>query len=135
MTTAVRVPNLQAVMRLHERVIGATGGLQGVRDSNCLAAAVERPHAGCGDVEFYVTLFEKTAALAHSIARGHPFVDGNKRTALLAAAYTLALNGFVLDASQAEQEDTMVVLAAGGLDVADFAAWLESHTSSALPSR
>lgn len=124
----VRALSAEALAQLHALVIEATGGIDGILDSGKLEAASQRLDAGAGDVELYPTVFAKAAALAHSIARSHPFADGNKRTALLAAVYMLAVNGFLLKAEDQEQEDTVVELATGAIEVDEFAAWLEAHS-------
>ena len=124
----VQVVSYAAVLRLHERAVEETGGLPGVRDNSQLMSALQRPHAGYGDVELFPTLFEKAAAVAHAIAAWHPFVDGNKRTGLLAAAATLHINGWELDASEEETVQAMLALAQSQMSVEEFAAWLEEHS-------
>lgn len=90
-------------------------------------SAVQRPHSGFGDVELFRTVYEKAAALAHGITTGHPFVDGNKRTALLAAAATLRINGLDLEATEEEAEEVMLDLACGRVSVGEFTDWLEQR--------
>jgi death-on-curing protein len=109
-------------------VLEATGGAPGVRDLNALKAALDRPFSGFGDVQLFPTVFLKAAALGHGIATAHPFVDGNKRTALLATAALLELHGWALCASAGEQESTLVSLALKQLSLEDFARWLEEHS-------
>lgn len=78
------------------------------------------------------SLAELAAALAASICRNHPFVDGNKRVALLAAALLLDLNGTVLDAKESEAEDVVRRLAEGSLPEAAFAEWIARNAVSAV---
>ena len=120
--------SLEAVVQFHHRAIRRSGGLPGVRDAGALASAVQRPQAGFGDVEFFATVFLKAAAIAHEIVSSHPFVDGNKRTALLAAGATLRLNGFEPDSSTEDEVRTMLALANGDRSLEQFAAWLEEHS-------
>jgi death-on-curing protein len=123
----VRTIDLDSVLRLHERILHETGGASGVRDLGTLTAAIERPASGFGNTELFRTVFLKAAALAHGIATSHPFVDGNKRTALAAAATALHINGYVLRAPPAEQERIMVSLALKETSLEQFAEWLEEH--------
>jgi death-on-curing protein len=119
------------VLFLHDECIEWTGGAPGVLNEGQLEAAIQRPLSGTGDVELFPSAFEKAAALAHGIATSHPFVDGNKRTAFLAASALLALNGFALEVSATDGEETMVALALGELTLAQFAEWLRAHTCPA----
>jgi len=80
---------LVRVYEIHEVVIGETGGLPGLREASLLHAAVARPFATFSGVELYPSDFEKAAALFHSLIKGHPFMDGTKRTAFGAALYLL----------------------------------------------
>ncbi len=113
---------------MHERVVNSPdGAAPGVRDAGALEAAAARPHNAFGGVEFYPTLFVKAAALMESIIHRHPFVDGNKRTGLLAAAFSLDAAGYDLEAPQREQSDVAVAVAEHRLDVDGLARWLEEH--------
>jgi death on curing protein len=76
----------------HARGLQSGGGADGVRDSGLLESAVMAPRSG-----YYDSLAELAAVYAHGIAKNHAFIDGNKRTALLAAAMFLGANGFHLE--------------------------------------
>lgn len=113
---------------MHDRVVNSPdGAAPGVRDPGALEAAVARPQSGFGGVEFYPTPFAKAAALMESISQRHAFVDGNKRTGLLAAVFSLDQAGYRLDAPQQEQTDIAVEVAEHRLDVDELAQWLEKH--------
>ncbi len=71
---------------IHTLVLQETGGAGGVRDLNVLKSALARPFATFEGQDLYPNLFHKVAALIHSIAMSHPFVDGNKRVALVMCA-------------------------------------------------
>ena len=92
----------QQVLFIHARLIATTGGEHGVRDVGLLASAVARPQATFDGADLYPDLFEKAAALMDSLTRNHPFVDGNKRTAIAAAALILRQNGLRLETTNAE---------------------------------
>ncbi|MFJ2832159.1 type II toxin-antitoxin system death-on-curing family toxin [Streptomyces sp. NPDC087263] len=86
-----------------------------MREPGLLASAVHRPRARMFGVAAYGDLYEQAAALLHAIATNHPLVDGNKRTAWLAAATTLAANGVDLaDCDQDMAYDLVIDVASGG---------------------
>jgi len=99
-----------------------------VRHLDSLRAAAARPWGTSFGRDHFPTPFDKAAALAESIIRCHPFIDGNKRTAMYAAAYLLETFGYKLEAEQRELEDFAVGLAEGGMDTVDIAHWFESHS-------
>ena len=80
-----------------------------------------------GCEELYPSVIDKAAALAVSLTRNHPFVDGNKRVAHAAMEVFLVLNGREIEASVDEQERLMMELAAGNLGREDVVEWLSSH--------
>jgi death-on-curing protein len=132
----------QSVLGLHERSIENFGGARGLRDEGLLESALARPQnlAVYGEPD----VFALAAAYAFGIVRNHPFVDGNKRAAFLAAALFLDINGVVLEAAEAEATATMLAFASGEVDEAAFAAWLRGvarpsatrrRRSSAAPKR
>ena len=117
----------ELIHAVHDEQLAEHGGGAGVRDANLLESALARPqqlaHYGEPDA----------AALAASygfgIARNHPFIDGNKRTAFVAVELFLALNGTDLIASDADAVVHMLALAAGRLSEADFAQWIRNNLS------
>jgi death-on-curing protein len=115
----------QALLLLHAESLAEHGGGQGMRDEGLLDSALARPQNLAAYSE------PDCAALAASygvgVAKNHPFVDGNKRAALLATGLFLYLNGYRLTASQADTTITMLNVAAGTLTEDAFAAWLRQH--------
>jgi len=103
----------EQVLFLHSRLIAETGGGHGVRDLGMLLSALGRPQATFDEKDLYPDLFSKAAALMDSLVCNHPFVDGNKRTAITAAALFLGANGyrFVVESQQPPAK-------AGGLSLA-----------------
>jgi death-on-curing protein len=102
------------------------GGLRGVRDEHALEAALARPqqkHHYAPDSD----LATLAAAYAFGIAKAHPFNDGNKRIAFLAAVIFLALNGKDLEATDAEVVQAMTALAAGTFSEPALATWVRRH--------
>ena len=122
-------PTVENVVFLHTVAIEAFGGSEGVRDLESLGAAVARPWGSSFGRDHFLTPFDKAAAIAESIIRRHPFVDGNKRTATYAAAYLLETLGYELDAEQRELEDFAVGVAEGEVEFKDIALWFESHAT------
>lgn len=113
---------------LHDESLAEHGGASGLRDEGLLDSALARPlnrAAYGGDPPPDVA--ELAAAYGHGLAQNHPFVDGNKRAAFLSVGLFLGLNGWRLNASQAEATVAMFELAAGQWDEATFAAWLRQH--------
>jgi len=121
--------SVEDLLNIHDRVVNSPdGAAPGIRDAGSLEAAVARPYATFGSVEFYSTPFAKAAALMESISQRHPFVDGNKRTGLLAEAFSLDLAGYRLDVSQSEETEVAVQVAEHHLTVEDLTRWFEEHT-------
>jgi death-on-curing protein len=114
------------VLYLHDEAIQGFGGLDGLRDSGLLEGALARPRQLHAHDES-ATLFTLAAAYADAVVRSHAFVDGNKRTALLAARAFLFLNGFRLHPPEAQTVALFEAAAAGTIDVAEVAGWLERN--------
>ncbi len=114
------------VLAIHARNLARFGGAGGLRDESLLDSALARPR----NLHAYETgdLFALAAAYAAGLVRNHPFVDGNKRTAFVAAALFLRTNGFRLLAPEAEAVVMTLTLASGELPEAGFAAWLRDRT-------
>jgi death-on-curing protein len=121
-------PSVENVLFLHTVAIEAFGGSEGVRDLESLRAAVTRPWGSSFGRDQVPIPFDKAAALAESIIRRRPFVDGNKRTAAYAAAYLLDTLGYELEAEPKDLEDFAVSVALGKLETRDIALWFENHT-------
>lgn len=118
---------LPQLLELHELVIGRYGGSLGVRDLGRLESALATQSQEVFGEELYPTLTQKAAALMRNIVADHPFVDGNKRTASLAALTLLELNGLNFVAKPGELEDFAVSVAVDHLEVDDIADWLDKH--------
>jgi len=110
-------------------------GKRKVRDMGLLEAAAARPMSTVFGADAYPTLPEKAAALLHSIARNHPFADGNKRTATIAALFMLQVNGLCVTWDAAEALAAIVEMAEGEREVAAFAAWLPAEACPPSPEQ
>jgi death-on-curing protein len=120
----------RALELLHEESLAEHGGASGLRDEGLLESALARGR-NLFAYENVRDPFRLAAAYAFGIAKNHPFVDGNKRAAFLSAALFLQLNGWVLAADRAEAVVVMLDLALGKLELAQFAEWLRTNSTSA----
>jgi death-on-curing protein len=115
------------VEALHHGVIEIGGGAEGLRDASLLHSALARPQNlfAYGETD----IFQLAANCAEAISRNHAFVDGNKRTAFMAAVNFLELNGYVLQAAKGvEHADMMVQLAQGKMSRENAAAHLREYS-------
>jgi death on curing protein len=112
---------------IHERQLAEHGGGTGVRDESLLNSALARPQQLQAYGDPPPDLADLAASLAFGLARNHPFVDGNKRTAAVACETFIMLNGGVLDAEDLELYPRYVALAEGSLPETEFAEWLRQH--------
>ena len=117
--------SVKLIHAAHEEQLAEHGGPAGVRDEGLLASALSRPQ----NRALYESpdVAELAASYAFGIARNHPFVDGNKRTAFVAMEVFLDLNGWGLGASDEACVLTMLELAAGHMEEAAFAQWVRDH--------
>ncbi len=116
------------VLAIHGEQIAEHGGETGLRDAGLLESALARPinraaYETCDAADL-------AASCAYGIARNHPFVDGNKRTSLVVAELFLALNGYTVEASDADCLETVMALADGALSEPELAAWIREHMKS-----
>jgi len=123
---------LLELVLIHGRVIEKTGGVQGITNPGGLESALARPFTRFGGVELFPDLASKIAALIHSLIAFHPFADGNKRTALVAADVCLRLNGYRLIPSD-EVEPFFWAVARGEKGIDMIAQWLRGHMEAWSP--
>lgn len=116
---------LEVAKAAHAEQLAEHGGGEGVRDEGLLESAMARPLnlAAYGEPD----AAELAAAYAYGIARNHPFVDGNKRTAAVVSEAFLVLNGYALRATDAELVVAFLALAAGELSEEELADWFRGH--------
>jgi death on curing protein len=115
------------IYAVHNQQLAEHGGSAGVRDAGLLESALARPQnlLAYGDPDVH----DLAAAYGYGIARNHPFIDGNKRTAFVAVELFLSLNGLSLTAADVDCVITMLALAAGELSEEAFARWLRANTA------
>jgi len=119
----------RAVLAIHDALIMDHGGTPGIRDEGLLESALTRPQ-NLYHYEPESSLFRLAAAYGFGLSSNHAFVDGNKRIALTATAVFLSINGWQIQASEADAVVKFTELAAGTLSEEKLAAWLETHSAS-----
>ena len=118
----------EAIEVIHREQLREHGGLTGIKDENALEAAIARPQhkAAYENPDVY----ELAAAYLFGIARNHPFSDGNKRTAFLAAYTFLAIHSQRFTANQGEVIEFVLEVAAGQVNESGIAKFLRDHTEA-----
>ena len=113
------------LIAVHEEQLAEHGGAAGLRDEGLFDSALARPRqlANYGEPD----IADLAAAYAHGLVRNHPFIDGNKRTAFVAAQLFLRMNGQRINAPHVDCVMTTLALAASDIDETAFAAWLRRH--------
>lgn len=120
--------SLAEVTSLHEQTIAATGGSFGVRDEALVDSALARPRAGFGGYEVYPDVLSKAAILLEGLIKNHGFVDGNKRTAVVATIVFLGRNSYRLLVDQKALVHFAVAIAESKFDTEQITAWLKKHS-------
>jgi death on curing protein len=124
MTTYLTV---EQVLFIHARLISETGGVHGVRDLGLLLSAISRPEATFDGKELYPGLNQKAASLLQSLVGNHPFVDGNKRTAITSVGLFLLINGWRLNVENQEMVEFTLRCAQRLVSLDQIAAWFETN--------
>lgn len=120
---------VEAVLSIHNMLLAEHGGLQGVHDFKLLDSALARPRQRYSFDE-NASIFELAASYSYGHAKNHPFLDGNKRIALTVGAIFLELNGYSLNASEAEAVVVFEQLASGTLDEDSLSSWFRDSSIS-----
>lgn len=117
--------DLAVALAAHDEQLAEHGGARGVRDRGMLESAMARPLnlVAYGDPD----AADLAASYAYGIARNHPFVDGNKRTAAVVSETFLVLNGYALGCDDVELVTTFLALAAGEMTLEALTAWFRAH--------
>lgn len=118
------------VLVIHDQMIKQFGGSQGIRDLELVESAIGRPQATFDGNDLYKTIFEKGAALLQSLLKNHPFVDGNKRTALTAAGIFLELNKYKLINDHDNEVNFALRVDNEHLTIEQIAEWLKNHSKT-----
>ena len=110
---------------MHARQLAEHGGGTGLRDEGLLESAIQRaPNKAAYENP---DISDLAAAYAYGITKNHPFIDGNKRTSLVASRAFLRYNGYQVEATNQDKLETFLALASGALTETELAAWFRSH--------
>ncbi|MBM2829445.1 MAG: type toxin-antitoxin system death-on-curing family toxin [Gammaproteobacteria bacterium] len=120
----------QLVLAIHDRQLAEHGGSAGVRDENMLESALARPQQLYAYGDPPPDLADLAATLDYGLARNHPFVDGNKRTAAVTCETFIELNDSLLEAEDVDLFPRFLDLAEGKLPAEEFAQWLREHITT-----
>jgi death on curing protein len=129
----MRYPTYSELIFINGKLVNEPAIISGkkkVRDIDLLLAAEQRPQSSAFGEDAYPTLHEKAAVLLHSLARNHPFTDGNKRTATVGALFLLTINGEKIVWDQAVALRKILDVAEGRADWHLFAVWLQTEPIS-----
>ena len=119
--------SVELATAIHQRQLAEHGGIAGVRDPGLLESALARPRQSFAYSDPTPDVAALAASYAFGIARNHPFLDGNKRTAYVVCRTFLLLNGADLTAEKIERYQKFLSLAEGNLSEAELAEWLRAH--------
>jgi len=123
----IKFLSIDQVLFIHDQAVKRFGGSFGVRDLGLIESAIGRPQATFGSQYLYENIFDMAGALLQSLLKNHPFVDGNKRTALTSAGMFLKLNGYKLENSHQEEVEFAVTVDNKNLSIEQISGWLKEH--------
>jgi death-on-curing protein len=119
---------LDTVLAIHDDMVNRYGGSHGIRDLGLIQSAIARPQSSFGGDDLYPNVFDKAAALFHSLMFNHAFIDGNKRTTIVSTARFLFLNEFELDVSQEDFVTFPLLVENKHLSIEKISKWIENHS-------
>ena len=119
----------ETVLALHEQMLAEFGGSLGIRDEGLLASALARPE----NLSAYgkPSVFDLAASYAFGLVKNHAFIDGNKRIGFAVGALFLEVNGYRLQAAEADATVRTLALAAGAMTEVEYAIWLKANSKKA----
>ena len=120
----------ELTLAIHARQLAEHGGMEGVRDEGLLSSALAAPRHIYAYTKDTCDLAALAASYAYSLAKNHPFVDGNKRTAAVVFESFIELNGLALDATDVELYPQMLQLAEGSLTQEELAEWIRARLAT-----
>ncbi len=118
----------EQILAIHDSQIEMYGGSHGIRELSLLESAVMRPQTTFAGRDLYSSLFEKTAVLTYSLIINHPFVDGNKRTGIVAALIFTEINGFKIVCSDKELLSLSLRVVSKKINLQNLADWFKKHS-------
>lgn len=121
---------LDNILVLHKLSVDDYGGAHGIRDLAMLESAVQRPFQTFDRQDLYASVIEKAAAIGESIIINHPFVDGNKRTGLLAIFELLHKGNLTVNSSKDELYQFVIDISTGEKRFDQIVEWLKQNTTT-----
>lgn len=120
-----RFLELSEILLIHDVQISRFGGMHGIRDEGLLESALAQPKMTYGGELLHSTIYEQASAYLYHIAKNHPFIDGNKRTAFAAIDVFLRMNGYVLGLTDNQSYDLVLQVVQGDLGKEELANHIE----------
>ncbi len=120
----------EQVLFIHHRIIEETGGSHGIRDIALLKSAIARPMVTFEKQDLYTDIFLEASSLMHSLIKNHPFIDGNKRTAITTASIFLQGNNYVIETSNKGLERFALEVACENIELQKIAQWFKDNSVS-----
>lgn len=125
----MKILNKQQVILLHQCLLAAFGGSDGIRDEGLLESAISTPFQSFGEVDAYPSLQQKAARLCYGLVKNHAFVDGNKRIGAHIMLAFLEINGIELSYTQEELITVILNVASDKCSFEELVRWIISHQS------
>ena len=119
--------SVNQALEIHGILIEKFGGKPGVRDFDLLESALFRPYNTFDSKDLYPNTIEKAAAIAESIIRNHPFIDGNKRVGYTLMRLTLLLDGSDIETDENSKYEFVISIAEGKISFDEIRSWIESN--------
>ena len=120
--------SLDIVIAIHDDMVEKYGGNSGIRDLGLIQSAIARPQSSFQGEDLYANIFDKAAALFHSIIFNHAFIDGNKRTAMSSTAWFLSINEYTFDVDDKEFVNFPLQVENNHLSIGKISEWLKTHS-------
>lgn len=117
------------IITIHEQLIDLYGGVSGIQNEALLDSALEQPKIMFDGIYLHDSTTRMAAAYGFHLCMNHPFVDGNKRIALVTMDIFLQRNGFEISASEKVIYEVIIKLASGKLNKNELYDWLKDNTS------
>lgn len=122
--------DIDVVIELHDLIIETSGGSKGLRDKGALESCLHEPFQTVFGIKLHKNEYDKAAVMLRLIALNHPFVDGNKRTAMLAAIVYLHSEGVEISLTDKEYEEFMLRVVNQKISNRTIASWLKKHSNN-----
>jgi len=120
----------EVILHFHQQIIQLYGGVRGRGDKKLLGSALEQPKTSYDGISLHETIFDMAAAYGFHLCQNHPFLDGNKRIALVAMDTFLQANGYEIVVSEKEIFKLIMALSEGNISKQELSAWIKDNSKS-----